>query len=123
MLRETGEFVGNLTINVDSQKNRNGTLGITLVREHWGKGYGEEVLRTVLDHCFKACAFDDVTSLVPMTCQLVCSVVVSWLLSSRCCSLTVLLFVQFVLLVVQFVQFVLLVVLVVLCRVEFVECA
>ena len=54
--KETGEFVRNLTNNVDSLKNRNCTFDVTLVREHWGKGYGEEVLRTVLDHCFKACA-------------------------------------------------------------------
>ncbi|CAL1712833.1 unnamed protein product [Somion occarium] len=60
-LKDSGEFAGNLGISMGSSKNRDGVLGITFLHEHWGKGYGKEALRFVLDHCFKALALHRVT--------------------------------------------------------------
>lgn len=60
-LKETGEFMGNLTINVSNHKNRDGTLGITLSRKFWGKGYGQEALLFTLDHAFKSLALHRVS--------------------------------------------------------------
>ena len=52
----SGQFIGNCTINCDKPKNRNGSLGITISKTFWGKGYAKEVLAFVLHYSFKSLA-------------------------------------------------------------------
>lgn len=53
VLKDTDEFVGYLTLRDEQPKNRDGDLGIMLVRKHWGKGYGTEVMQFVVDYAFR----------------------------------------------------------------------
>ncbi|TCD61614.1 hypothetical protein EIP91_008158 [Steccherinum ochraceum] len=50
---DTPSFVGHITIHGGDSKNRNGEISMTLKTAHWGKGYGTEVLRFVVDHAFR----------------------------------------------------------------------
>ncbi|KAI0075091.1 acyl-CoA N-acyltransferase, partial [Panus rudis PR-1116 ss-1] len=47
-------FVGFVTIQDCSPKNRDGDLAITLHPKPWDEGYGTEVLNCVVAHCFRA---------------------------------------------------------------------
>lgn len=52
-LKETGEFLGEVTVGTEtSKKNRDGIIGIGLVEQHRGKGYGTEAMKYVLDLMF-----------------------------------------------------------------------
>ncbi|CAL1712834.1 unnamed protein product [Somion occarium] len=55
-LRESGEYLGDCRLDMETSKNRNGRLAISLLQEHQGKGYGEEALRFLIDHAFKQLA-------------------------------------------------------------------
>ncbi|KAK7681559.1 hypothetical protein QCA50_015291 [Cerrena zonata] len=52
-VKETNEFVGLVTIRDDNVKNRDGDLAINLTKSQWGKGYGQEVLKFVVDYAFR----------------------------------------------------------------------
>lgn len=51
--KESHEFVGIVTIRDDNAKNRDGDLALNLTKSQWGKGYGQEVLKFVVDYAFK----------------------------------------------------------------------
>lgn len=53
-LKTNGEFLGNVTLDVSSPKDRDGTLSITLSKKYWGNGYGREILKFTLDYAFKS---------------------------------------------------------------------
>jgi len=53
-LKGTGEFVGYLTLRDEQAKNRDGDLAITILRKHWSKGYGTEVMRFIVDYAFRS---------------------------------------------------------------------
>jgi RimJ/RimL family protein N-acetyltransferase len=50
-LRETGELVGDLGFRI-SEDGKQGEVGYTLAREHWGEGYATEAVSRLLDHAF-----------------------------------------------------------------------
>lgn len=49
---EDVQLVGTTSIVMSHPKNRDGIFGIMLEPQFWGKGYGEEVTRFVVDYCF-----------------------------------------------------------------------
>jgi len=49
-----GKFVGTTSIVMSHPKNRDGIFGIMLDSGFWGRGYGEEVTRFVVDYCFQS---------------------------------------------------------------------
>ena len=51
-LRETGEFVGVITINPHEQ-HRRASLGYWCAVAHWGRGYTTEAVRAVVDYGFR----------------------------------------------------------------------
>ncbi|CAL1712835.1 unnamed protein product [Somion occarium] len=55
-VKATDEFVGFLTIRDENPKNRDGDLAITLTKSQWGKGYGSEILKFVVDYAFRGLA-------------------------------------------------------------------
>lgn len=53
-LKSTGEFMGYSMIwQPNGAKNRGGMFGIGLLPEHWGKGYGTEVTKFLVDYGFR----------------------------------------------------------------------
>ena len=50
-LKETGELVGDLGFRV-GEDGKQGEVGYTLAREHWGGGYASEAVSRLLDHAF-----------------------------------------------------------------------
>ena len=49
-----GNFIGMIELNNIDWKNRKADLGIILgEKEYWGKGYGEEAMRLLVDFAFK----------------------------------------------------------------------
>jgi RimJ/RimL family protein N-acetyltransferase len=50
-LKETGELVGDLGFRI-TEDGKQGEIGYTLAREHWGKGYATEAVSRLLDHVF-----------------------------------------------------------------------
>lgn len=48
-----GELVGECTLFEISFFNRRCELGIALGREHWGKGLGQDAVRTLVDYSFE----------------------------------------------------------------------
>jgi RimJ/RimL family protein N-acetyltransferase len=52
-LRETGELAGDLGFRI-TEDGKQGEVGYTLAREHWGKGYATEAVSRLLDHAFGA---------------------------------------------------------------------
>ena len=42
--KESGQFLGQLSLAVIFPKTRIAEVGLTLVRESWGKGYGTELM-------------------------------------------------------------------------------
>ena len=50
-LREIGELAGDLGFRI-TEDGRQGEVGYTLAREHWGKGYATEAVSRLLDHAF-----------------------------------------------------------------------
>jgi [ribosomal protein S5]-alanine N-acetyltransferase len=50
-IRDTGAYIGECLIPkiVD---NYLGEIGYLFMREHWGKGYAQEAVTKVIDHCF-----------------------------------------------------------------------
>lgn len=53
VLKETGEFVGTSKLAMKTPKNRDCTFSICLLPEFWGKGYGKEVSRFMVDYGFR----------------------------------------------------------------------
>ncbi|KAA1467388.1 acyl-CoA N-acyltransferase [Dentipellis sp. KUC8613] len=51
--KETGKWVGSASIRIQVAKNRDGEAAITLKREFWGKGYGTEAMRWLVDQGFR----------------------------------------------------------------------
>ncbi|TFY61035.1 hypothetical protein EVG20_g7207 [Dentipellis fragilis] len=51
--KETGRWVGSASIRIHVAKDRDGEAGITLKCECWGKGYGTEVMRWLVDQGFR----------------------------------------------------------------------
>lgn len=52
--KETHEYVGWLTLRDEDAKNRNGDIAITIKQDAWGKGYGTEAMKFVVDYAFRA---------------------------------------------------------------------
>ena len=50
-LKETEGLVGDLGFRI-SEDGKQGEVGYTLAREHWGKGYATEAVSRLLDHTF-----------------------------------------------------------------------
>lgn len=46
------ELIGDVAIWGIEEHNRFGNLGIAIRRSSWGKGYGQDAIRTVLGYCF-----------------------------------------------------------------------
>jgi len=38
-------------------KNRDAGIGLSLVKDHWGKGYGSEIMKCLLEHAFMEMGF------------------------------------------------------------------
>lgn len=51
-LKTTGEFMGQVMVTVDPTM-REGTFGICLLPKFWGKGYGTEATRYMVDYSFR----------------------------------------------------------------------
>lgn len=51
---EGGAMIGTTSIEMTHPKNRDGLFSIMLEPEFWGRGYGEEVTRFVVDYCFRS---------------------------------------------------------------------
>jgi RimJ/RimL family protein N-acetyltransferase len=52
-LRENDEHIGNVYLNNINWFNRSGDFGLLIgEKEHWGKGYGEELTLLMLNHAF-----------------------------------------------------------------------
>ena len=49
---ETPLFVGFARLDITQPKNRDAEFGIMLMPEFWGKGYGTEVTKFVVNHAF-----------------------------------------------------------------------
>ncbi|KAF9050901.1 acyl-CoA N-acyltransferase, partial [Rhodocollybia butyracea] len=47
-------FVGTTSITMTHPKNRDGIFTIMLSPKFWGRGYGEEVTRWVVDYAFRS---------------------------------------------------------------------
>ena len=62
-LRETGELVGDLGFRI-TEDGKQGEVGYTLAREHWGKGYATEAVSRLLDHAFGALGLHRVCAVV-----------------------------------------------------------
>ena len=52
-LKETGEVMGSLSLNLGAPKNRDATLGIALWRRFQRKGYGTEAIKWAVGYGFK----------------------------------------------------------------------
>ena len=52
-LKETGEFIGTSKLATKDPKNRDGSFGICILPEFWGKGYGTEVTRFMVAYGFR----------------------------------------------------------------------
>lgn len=52
IIAESGTFLGQCTLHMDTPKNRDARLGISIVKEHWNKGYGTETLRWLTKYAF-----------------------------------------------------------------------
>lgn len=53
VLRETGELVGDLSLNWASEEHRQGELGFLVHPLHQGRGYATEAARPLLDFAFE----------------------------------------------------------------------
>ena len=62
-LREIGELAGDLGFRV-TEDGRQGEVGYTLAREHWGKGYATEAVSRLLDHAFGVLGLHSVYAIV-----------------------------------------------------------
>ncbi|KAA1469807.1 acyl-CoA N-acyltransferase [Dentipellis sp. KUC8613] len=51
--KDTDKWVGIASLRVELPKDREGEAAITLRREFWGKGYGTEATRWLVDQAFK----------------------------------------------------------------------
>ena len=47
--KATGELIGNVCFHFREDDARQGTIGYTLARKHWGKGYAQEAVSALLD--------------------------------------------------------------------------
>ncbi|KAJ3918241.1 acyl-CoA N-acyltransferase [Lentinula edodes] len=61
---EVGQFVGTTSITMSHPKNRDGIFAIMLEPKFWGRGYGEEVTRFVVDYCFHTLGLHRVSLMV-----------------------------------------------------------
>ncbi|KAE9403816.1 acyl-CoA N-acyltransferase [Gymnopus androsaceus JB14] len=59
--KDSHEFVGITSLFNLQQKNRDAMLGLALVHEFWGRGYGGEVVRFIVDYAFEQLALHRVT--------------------------------------------------------------
>lgn len=61
--REGNDFVGMISLGMQilDGPNRNAELGISLTPDHWGKGYGGEMIKFVLNHAFMELGLNKVT--------------------------------------------------------------
>jgi RimJ/RimL family protein N-acetyltransferase len=50
--KETGDLVGDCTLQVDGQEPYRAEIGFTLAREHQGKGFASEAVSRLLDYAF-----------------------------------------------------------------------
>jgi RimJ/RimL family protein N-acetyltransferase len=46
-------LIGGCGITIIDKKNMTSEIGYCLNREYWGNGYGTEVARSLIDHCFR----------------------------------------------------------------------
>jgi RimJ/RimL family protein N-acetyltransferase len=51
-LKPTGELIGDCALKVSEHYSQQGEMGYTLAREHQGKGYASEAIRSLLDYAF-----------------------------------------------------------------------
>ena len=47
------EYIGQGGIHQISWENKLGRVSIMIARKHWGKGYGQEILKRLINHAFK----------------------------------------------------------------------
>ncbi|MCP4179671.1 MAG: GNAT family N-acetyltransferase [bacterium] len=52
-LKESKSYIGSCGIDEMDQKNRVGEIGISIKKELWGKGYGTEAFKLLIDFCFE----------------------------------------------------------------------
>jgi len=46
-----------LSIQANITKNRDASIGLILAKDQWGKGYGKEIMKCLMDHAFKELGF------------------------------------------------------------------
>ncbi|KAE9403818.1 acyl-CoA N-acyltransferase [Gymnopus androsaceus JB14] len=59
--KDSHEFVGTTQLFDLQQKNRDVMLGLGIVPEFWGRGYGTEVVRFIVDYAFEQLGLHRVT--------------------------------------------------------------
>ena len=52
ILKETGAFIGTVSIESIDRHNFSGEIGYDLLKEYWGQGYMTESLRPVIEYAF-----------------------------------------------------------------------
>ena len=62
-LKNSGELVGDLGFRI-TEDGKQGEVGYTLAREHWGKGYATESVSRLLDHAFEVLGLHRVFAVV-----------------------------------------------------------
>jgi RimJ/RimL family protein N-acetyltransferase len=62
--QEDGLFVGHVRLDMPWPKNRDAQLGICLEARWWGRGFGTEVIRWLLDYAFENLGLHRITLLV-----------------------------------------------------------
>ena len=62
-LKETGKLVGDLGFRV-SEDSKQGEVGYTLARGHWGEGYATEAVSRLLNHAFRVLGLHRVCAVV-----------------------------------------------------------
>lgn len=51
--KDTSEFIGVASITSSNPRNRDGMYGISIKPDFWGKGFGTEVTKFMVDHAFR----------------------------------------------------------------------
>ncbi|MCP4177980.1 MAG: GNAT family N-acetyltransferase [bacterium] len=52
-LKENKTYIGTCGIQKIDQKNRVGEIGISIKKDYWGKGFGTEAFKLLVDFCFE----------------------------------------------------------------------
>ncbi|KAA1469814.1 acyl-CoA N-acyltransferase [Dentipellis sp. KUC8613] len=65
--KESGKYVGDVCLWTENVRDRDALVGIQIRPEHWGKGYGKEMMGWVVDYAFKGLGMHRLTLTVVET--------------------------------------------------------